>query len=252
MVNVSTLKLGKHAPVYDRTAPRFVNYAAALAPPPAALDFSGPVTNLGMMLNDSLGDCTCAAVGHMIQVWTANTGSQVILPDADIETLYEKACGYVPGNPNTDQGGNEISVLSYWRDSGIFPGHTLAGWCNVSPQNHTQVMQALQLFGAVYLGVDLPLSAQSQVGSVWDVPAGGAVGNGAPGSWGGHAVPIVAYDAEGITVITWGAYQKATWAFVDAYVDEAHGPLAANWINRAGKSPDGFYWTKLKADLAVL
>ena len=30
---------------------------------------------------------------------------------------------------------------------------------------------------------------------------------GQPGSWGGHAVPVVAYDVRGITWVTWGALQ---------------------------------------------
>jgi hypothetical protein len=147
-------------------------------------------------------------------------------------------------------------VLQYWRDSGIFPGNTLAGWCTVQPGNHEQVKQALMLFGAVYIGVDLPISCQSQ--SVWDVPAGGPVGPGAPGSWGGHAVPIVAYDATTLTFITWGQLMKMTWDFWDAYVDEAHGLLGADWIdlsaNAAGNywSPTGQYWTKIKADCMAL
>jgi len=250
MMDLTKIKLGKHAPVYDRRTPRFANYidSAIIDNPPATLDFSAKLSNLGMMLNDTLGDCTCAAVGHMIQTWTANAGTQVILPDADIETLYEKSCGYVPGDPSTDQGGVEVAVLRYWRDSGIFPGHTLAGWCNVSAGNHTQMKQALQLFGAIYIGVDLPLTAQSQ--SEWSVVS--TTGDGAPGSWGGHAVPIVGYDADTVTVITWGQLLKATWGFLDAYCDEAHGPLSANWIEKDGKTPDGFYWTKLKADLLVL
>lgn len=250
MLDFTKLKLGKLAPVYDVRALRLANYTRALPPAPAALDLSGPVTGLGMMMNDSLGDCTCAAVGHMIQVWTANASAQVILPDSEVLALYERACGYVPGDPSTDQGGMETEVLKYWRDSGIFPGHTLAGWCSVQPGNHQEVMQCLQLFGAVYIGVALPTTAQSQVGGVWDVVENR--GPGTPGSWGGHAVPVVAYDGEGLTVITWGAYQKMTWAFWDAYVDEAHGPLSADWIERAGKSPTGMYWTKLKADLAAL
>jgi hypothetical protein len=193
-------------------------------------------------------NCTCAAVGHMIQTWTSLTRpQQVILPDTDILNLYEQSCGYVPGDPSTDQGGEENAVLRYWRNSGIFPGNTLAGWCSVQPGNHTEVKQCLYLFGAVYIGIDLPITAQSQ--DVWDVVS--TTRQGAPGSWGGHAVPVVAYDDQTLTVITWGMLKKMTWAFWDAYVDEAHGPLSADWIEN-GSTPSGQYWTHLKADLLAI
>ncbi len=68
-----------------------------LPPPPAAVDYTkGMPTDLGMMLNDSLGDCTCAAYYHARQVWTFNTGKMVTEPDGDVEDLYVKACGYDP------------------------------------------------------------------------------------------------------------------------------------------------------------
>lgn len=248
MTDHSKMKLGKKAPVYHSKSLRLANYIKDLAPPPPSVDFSLKLKNLGMMLNDKLGDCTCAAIGHIIQTWTSITRpEQVILSDSDIEDLYEKACGYVPGDSSTDRGGDETNVLIYWRDSGIFPDHPLAGFVSVQPGNHEQVKQCLNLFGAVYIGVDLPVTAQTQ--DVWDVVS--TTGEGAPGSWGGHAVPVVAYDADGLTVITWGALKKMTWAFWDAYCDEAHGPLSADWIEN-GASPTGQCWTNLKADLITL
>lgn len=44
-----------------------------LPAPPASLDYTSVLpTSLGMFGNDSLGDCTCAAVMHALQVWSAN------------------------------------------------------------------------------------------------------------------------------------------------------------------------------------
>ena len=37
----------------------------------------------------------------------------------------------------------------------------------------------------------------------------------------GHAVCAVAYDANGVTVLTWGNTQQGTWAWWDECVDEA-------------------------------
>jgi hypothetical protein len=156
--------------------------------------------------------CTCAAVGHMIQAWTSQTTGQAIIPDADIVGLYERACGYDPSDPDSDQGGVEIDVLNYWRRNGV-DGHGLDAFAAVSRRHHADVKDAVWLFGGAYIGVALPLSAQSQ--QVWDVPPGGAAGGGEPGSWGGHAVPVIAYDAGGLTCITWGALKRMTWAFWD-------------------------------------
>ncbi len=68
-----------------------------------------------------------------------------------------------------------------------------------------------------------------------------------PGSWGGHAVPVIAYDASGLTCITWGALKRMTWAFWDAYCDEAYACLSRDWA--AARAPSGFDWAALDADL---
>jgi hypothetical protein len=66
-------KLGRLHRTYD---PRIPHMSALLAgqtpaPPPAAIDYTkGMPQNLGMMLNDTLGDCTCAAFYHALQAWS--------------------------------------------------------------------------------------------------------------------------------------------------------------------------------------
>jgi hypothetical protein len=204
--------------------------------------------DLGMMKNDTLGDCTCAAIGHLIQTWTSQTTSEAIIPDAQIVELYEHACGYDPTDPDSDQGGVEIDVLNYWRKNpvdGPNGPHSLDAFAAVARRHHADVKDAVWLFGGAYIGVALPLSAQSQ--KVWDVPSGGPAGDGAPGSWGGHAVPVIAYDGSGLTCITWGALKRMTWAFWDTYCDEAYACLSRDWA--AARAPSGFDWAALDADL---
>jgi hypothetical protein len=120
----------------------------------------------------------------------------------------------------------------------------------VEPGNHLHVRQASTLFGGIYIGLELPVTAQDQ--DVWAVPAGGAKGPGAPGSWGGHAVNVVGYDAHGLTVITWGAKKRMTWAFWDAYCEEAYALLSRDFIRASGKAPSGFSLAQLQKDLAAL
>jgi hypothetical protein len=63
----------------------------------------------------------------------------------------------------------------------------------------------------------------------------------------GHAVYAVGYDADTVTVLTWGSTQKGTWGWWDECVDEAYAILPPE-----AKSADfapGFNIAQLQADL---
>jgi hypothetical protein len=249
MTDFTKVKLGKQTAHHDNRVPMLSKYTASLPPAPAAVSYDSKVTNLGMMLNNTLGDCTCAAVGHCIQQWTAEAQKkQIIIPDPDILKLYEIVGHYNPDNPKSDRGAVEINVLNYWLSNPV-AGNKLSAFCAIEPQNLDDIKDAVYIFGNCYIGLQLPLSAQKQ--AVWTVPAGGPNGQGAPGSWGGHAVPIVAYSARGLTCITWGQYITMTWQFWDAYCDEAYGLLSPDWVE-AGKTPKGFNWQQLVTDMSDL
>jgi hypothetical protein len=249
MIDYTKVKLGKQTAHHDKRVPMLSKYTAGLPSPPAAANYDTKLTHLGMMLNNTLGDCTCAAVGHCIQQWTAEAQKkQVILPDADIEKLYEIVGHYNPKNPSSDRGAVEINVLNYWLANPV-AGNQLSAFCALEPNNHQEVQDAVFIFGNCYIGLQMPVSAQTQ--TVWTVPPGGPTGQGAPGSWGGHAVPIVAYDARGLTCITWGALKVMTWQFWNAYCDEAYGLLSPDWV-KAGRTPAGFDWKQLEADMGDL
>ena len=81
---------------------------------------------------------------------------------------------------------------------------------------------------------------------VWSVPPG------KPGSWGGHAVPVVAYDARGVTVVTWGSLQVMTWSFWEAYCEESYAILSADYLTTKKTTPQGFKLQQLQEDLADL
>ena len=103
-------KLGKQRPKIDSRTLMFGAYLTReLAPPPAAVDYSKPVKHWPMMANDHYGDCTCAAAGHMIEEWTANTGQQVTLTDVQILKAYNH---FAKGNP--DAGAHESVEGIQW------------------------------------------------------------------------------------------------------------------------------------------
>jgi hypothetical protein len=253
------LKLGKHAPTPDPRTLMFASYVtAALPAPPPALNLATKVKgSWGMMDNDQIGDCTCAAAGHLIMEWTASAQSKMVTPTvAQIVAAYSAITGYNPTTGANDNGAQEIDVLNYWRQTGI-AGHKIQAFVALEPSNHTHIMDGCWIFGGCYIGLALPKTAQAQTqnNQPWSVTAVGTTGDGKPGSWGGHAVPVVAYDARSLTVVTWGALQTMTWGFWAAYCDEAYAILSPDYLaQKAGQTvaPSGFNLAQLQADLADL
>jgi len=250
------LKLGKQAARYDPRTLLLASYITpALPVPPATCDLAQKVGgSWGMMANDQIGDCTCAAAGHLIMEWTANAGKKMVTPtDKQIIAAYSAITGYNPTTGANDNGANEIDVLNYWRQTGI-AGDQIGAYVALEPANHTHIMDSVYIFEGCYIGLQLPISAQSQVQNhqPWSVPPGGATGDGKPGSWGGHAVPVVAYDTRGVTVVTWGALQTMTWSFWETYCEEAYAILSSDYLTGEQTSPQGFNMQQLQTDLADL
>ena len=88
------MKLGKLAKRVDPRTLKLARFLPEHLPIPAARDWTvGRETReWGMLRNDDLGDCTCAALGHQVQVWSEG----VAVTDADIVGLYSTVTGYDP------------------------------------------------------------------------------------------------------------------------------------------------------------
>jgi len=251
-VDPKKLKLGKGAARHDPRALLMASYVApSLPPPPPSADLTTKVSAWGMMENDQIGDCTCAAAGHLLMEWTANAGKKMVTPsDKQIVAAYSAITGYNPTTGANDNGAVEVDVLNYWRQTGI-AGHKIGAFVSLEPSNHNHIMDAVYIFQGCYIGMQLPVSAQAQVQNhqPWSVPPGGPTGDGKPGSWGGHAVPAVAYDGRGVTVVTWGALQMMTWSFWEVYCDEAYAILSKDYLTGKKTTPQGFSVAQLNADL---
>lgn len=249
------LKLGKQVARHDPRSLLLASYLTpALPTTPASFDLTAKVKAWGMMDNDQIGDCTCAAAGHLIMEWTANAQKKMVTPsDKQIVAAYSAITGYNPTTGANDNGAVELDVLNYWRQTGI-AGHKIGAYMALEPANHTHIMDSVYIFEGCYIGLQLPVSAQAQVQNhqPWSVPPGGTTGDGKPGSWGGHAVPVVAYDVRGVTVVTWGALQQMTWSFWEAYTEEAYAILSPDYLTGKKTTPQGFNLQELQADLADL
>lgn len=252
-------RLGKLAPRHDAKTLQFADYVipALLPPSPPRVDWTRAVPAWGMLANDRVGCCTVAAAAHMEMCWADNAGvpngTPSVVSDADVLAAYSAITGYKPDDPSTDNGAVELDVLNHWRTVGI-AGRKLGAFVALELRNHEHVKLAVDVLGGCYIGLAMPEAFQRQV--TWSVPAygprPGPRGDGTRGSWGGHAVNVVAYDAHGLTVITWGATQAMTWNAWDTYCDEAWGLLSPEWIGLGGHSPTGLDLVALRADLAAL
>jgi hypothetical protein len=263
-------RLGKKSPRLDARTLHLSKYLLqqgtarqrALPPAPPSVDWTAKIPTWPMFANDTLGDCTIAAAAHMIECWTANAGDAFTPSNAQVIAAYSATGGYIAGDAATDNGAVELDVLNYWRQQGI-AGHKIDAYVSFSAQNAEHARQAINLFGGIYIGLALPLSAQNQ--DVWNVPSfisrmfsircgrrSASGGNTDPGSWGGHAVSILAYDPDGLTCITWGAKKRMTWDFFARYCDESYAPLSRDWLNVKGTDPAGLDFAALQADLSEL
>lgn len=244
-------KLGKTPAVYDSRTLKFGAYTLpSLPPPPASVDYGAAVKTWPMFGNDKYGDCTCAAAAHMIQDWTANAGKLVVPTLASVMTFYEH---FVGDPPPPDSGCNMLDVLKYWRSTGLGK-QKIDSFVSVEPKNHVQAMDAVNLFGALYIGVELPDFAVTgdMITTPWVVPPTGPVGDAAPNPNNGHCIPAVAYDSRNLYIITWGVRKAMSWQFYDAYADEAYAVLSSAFINKSGKAKNGFNLAALQKDLGVI
>jgi len=248
------MKLGKRHPKRDERNLQLAKYLKSSLPtPPVAVDFTKKCDrNWPMYANDRVGCCTAAAAAHMLQVWSANgREKEVEVTERSVLAFYSRVTGYDPKRPDTDNGAIELDVLKAWAKSGLGGGYRIGAFVEVSLSSQIIVQDGIHLFGGLYTGFALPLSAQSQ--AVWDVPAGGAKGKGEPGSWGGHATSLVAYDARGVTCVTWGALQRMTWPFFKTYCDEAYAIVSQQFLSVTTKrTPAGFDLATLRKDLALV
>jgi hypothetical protein len=207
-------------------------YLTAAAPPPS-VDWHSEVPGWPMYLNDQIGDCTEAMVGHILENTSTYAGNPPVgVSDQDVLTAYERVSGYNPDDPNTDQGAVLQDVYGDWRKVGV-GGHKNLVFAQVNHRNLDEIRQAVAHFGAVGLGIVVTQAMMDDfnAGQPWARSTGPQLG--------GHAVPIVGYDAKYVYVVTWARVQAMTWACLVAVTDETWAAVLPEWFNAAGHDPEG-------------
>jgi hypothetical protein len=214
--------------------------------------------DLGMLLNDKLLNCTCAAFYHALQVWSFNAAGKsaadmVTVSDANVTQLYRLACGYDPKHSGEGPGGKGQHVLKYLLNHGAPIGqrrrNKILAYIEVDPRQIDDVKRAINDCGLVYVGFHVPnfLGPQNRdLPKVWDVdPANRKI-------IGGHAVVLPGYDEHTVDVISWGRFYKMTWKFFRKYVDEVYAIADRAWIAATRKTPAGLTLRELKMQMQAL
>jgi hypothetical protein len=262
-----TFKMGRNRPSITALGRGWLNFAhyktAALpAPPPGPLGRAKAATKslFNIYGNDSLGDCVIAGMGHVQGVLTGNAGDLHLYSLDKVISEYSAIGGYVPGDPSTDRGCDEITALNYWQHNGFVPPwNRIAGWLAVNGADPVECRTALWLFENLYFGVELPDSWVNPMpqtsGFTWDVAGPADPQN-------GHCVCGIDYfdsgPRQGIQIATWGMLGVMTTAAVAAYTAGSAGGalytvLSPDSINRATqRAPNGLDWQQLQTDFQAM
>ena len=244
------------------------NYLRANLPaPPSSADYTSKASQSlsNIFLNDVEGICVISGGYHIVGVETGNAGDIFIPTSTQLNKDYSAIGGYVPGDPNTDNGCDEVTAMNYWVQHGFANGTKLLAWISVDPTNPIEVMQALYYFENLFLGMELPDAWISPFpeanGFTWDVA-------GSPNPENGHCVIGAGYRAPGITIVgytpagliidTWGLLGILTWAAIAEYCVEKNGGGLYVFLtpDQLAKSqtiaPNGIAWSNLIADFDAL
>jgi hypothetical protein len=256
-------KMGRNRPISTGlrlSLRRYILSKGLIPTPPASCDYSEQAAKSlsNVYENDSLGCCTISGVAHTIGILTGNAdgGNPFVFTDQQIIALYSACGGYVPGDPSTDQGCDEVTVLNYWMNKGAPVGsNKILGYLSIDATDIQQVQVAQFLFESLYSGLELPdawtNNMPQQSGFVWDVA-------GPPDPNEGHCVVSCGFNAQGVQICTWGMTGTMTYAAVKQYWGQADGGdlyvvISQESIAKASaKAPNGFDWAQLVADFDAM
>ena len=259
-------KRGKLPRDLTRFAPRLEDYVrgplrvAGLPPASGVIDRCTQVSDWPIYGNDVLGDCTIAGAAHMFAAMAVYAGyAEPVFSDQEIVKAYSAVSGYVPGDPSTDNGASMQTVLEYLKSTGMTDTtgktHKVAGYAAFgNPADEVLLAQVLNTFGSVYVGVELPASAEQEFadGQPWDWQPSSQIA-------GGHCIVLQRRDVgvRGVLeYITWGQVQRATRGFQWHYAGppfnangEAWAVVTSDWIGANGTTIEGLDLEQLLADL---
>jgi hypothetical protein len=216
---VSTSKrLGRRKPS-NKPALRLARLLTGQTPThPLAANNLLAVQDFGLYKNDQFGVCGPTMVANGYKVTTKQAGAELSVSQNDVFDLYRRS-GNPNFDPNTDQDDNGVDLQTMFEEvhkNGLAGIKSLA-FAKVDISNLNEVKAAIDIFGVLYLGVNLQTAQQSQTDTgLWDFDNSS--------EWGGHAVLAGKYTNESgndIGVISWAEHINLTDTFWEKQVEEA-------------------------------
>jgi hypothetical protein len=226
---------------------RFSEIAPANLPPaPSVIDWRGGVTPWGALANTRVGNCVIAEFLHAIMARIAVvTGIAPTFTDDQAIELYSRF-GYDPATGANDNGVDiEAALENQKADPWLH--YTILDWVAVDPTDPAEVRQALYRCGPLISGIVLQQSAEQQTSAgqpwtpAWFSPVIGL-----------HGVPILACAESGVTYVSWGLEQAASWEFEQQKTDALYAPVCPEWFAASGVDPTGMTTPQLLSLLPEL
>lgn len=242
MTDFSNVALGclpPHPPDKSKRVSFASVFGDSLPEPSASRDWTEGEKTRPDFGNSHYGDCTWAAIANIIIGSLKNSFGKEWYP-----TTNDVLSAYFGMTGGADSGLIIEDVLRTVLKNGAF-GHHFLGTAKINPGDVANIKRAIDWFGCVDLGVELP--------NAWKTTASWTMGgydkylkDWRPGSWGGHCICSEKYDAEFMYVWSWGHLIPVSWDAVKSYFDTADAVLTASWIKR-GYSPANVDLTTLEA-----
>jgi hypothetical protein len=229
--------------------PARTNYGTAPAAQACLADILG---------NDQLGDCTEADQYHRQAIRQAAAGAAVFHPTLDqVVSTYSRDGGYVVGQPSTDQGCDETTVLGNHASQGIISAadgtvDRSAGFLLVDATNDALVRACCTMFVGANVCMGLPDAWVSPFpaspGWTWDV-----AGDSNPQN--GHAFTLADQtDGDYYECWSWAMPFMLTKAALQRYATTDGGGGLYVEVDRdilvaaSQQAPDALDWTQLLQD----
>lgn len=243
-------KLGKKKARKDSIKLKMSSYLLKKLPAPPTvgghLELLRGVQDWGMLGNDKYGDCVWAGAAHETMLWCMEAKTNTIFSENNALAAYSAVTGFTPNDPDTDQGTDMQVAAKYRRDSGLTDDHgrvhKIVAYLAIQSKD---IKQAVHLFGAAGIGIKFPDYAMDlfKEGKDWTVQKGKVEG--------GHYIPALAYDKDWVYIVTWGKLIRASWEFIEKYMDEGVVYLSHDMLTR-GRTLEGFDLKTLQEDLKAI
>ncbi len=245
------MKLGRIQSKADPRTLMFNDYVHSDLPTPPKREIVESTTVWPMLANDRFNCCTSAAAGHMVHHWTAANSQNVVLSDDDII----RAHALLTGDHLLDCV-TMLDALKLWRKTGIGE-HRIHSFVQVRPADVDQLRIVIHLFGAGYVGLDLPQFAcgpdpKQWPTTPWSIPPQVAPQDCQPQSENGHCVTAIGYGDDGVYVVSWGLLKVMSWEFYQRFNFETYAIVSHDWVEKDKKCPTGFSSSALVRDLRGL